>query len=62
MHKIEKQKKKIEEAKIRQQKFVKTGTEKDEIEYATNWRRVFQDQFIGLKWLNSFASINFIAS
>lgn len=31
---------------------------KDELEYATNWRRVFNIIFTHLKWLNSYADIN----
>lgn len=31
---------------------------KDELEYATNWRRVFNKIFTQLKWLNSYADIN----
>jgi hypothetical protein len=34
---------------------------KDELEYATNWRRAFQNLFTKLKWLNAFAQINYIA-
>jgi hypothetical protein len=35
---------------------------KDELEYATNWRRAFNRIFTHLKWLNSFAKINYIAA
>lgn len=34
---------------------------KDELEYATNWRRAFHRIFMHLKWLNSYANINYIA-
>lgn len=34
---------------------------KDELEYATNWRRAFQNIFTRLKWLNAYAQINYIA-
>lgn len=34
---------------------------KDELEYATNWRRAFSDLYIRMKWLNSYAKINYIA-
>ena len=35
---------------------------KDELEYATNWRRAVNRVFTHLKWLNSYAKINYIAS
>lgn len=35
---------------------------KDELEYATNWRRAFNQIFTHLKWLNAFAKINYIAA
>ncbi len=38
------------------------GRAKDELEYATNWRRAFTRIFTHLKWLNSYAKINFIAA
>jgi hypothetical protein len=38
------------------------GRAKDELEYATNWRRAFTTIFTHLKWLNSYAKINFIAA
>lgn len=34
---------------------------KDELEYATNWRRPFTDLYTQLKWLNAYAKINTIA-
>jgi hypothetical protein len=34
---------------------------KDELEYATNWSRAFNDIYTHLKWLNAFAKINNIA-
>lgn len=34
---------------------------KDELEYATNWRRALNKIFMHLKWLNAFAKINYIA-
>lgn len=34
---------------------------KDELEYATNWRRAFHQLFTRLKWLNAYAQINYIA-
>lgn len=34
---------------------------KDELEYATNWRRAFNGIFTHLKWLNAYAEINEIA-
>jgi len=49
---------------IRQKNAVNAQTEtkvKDELEYATNWRRAFQNLFTKLKWLNAFAQINYIA-
>lgn len=51
--KITKKKYKIEHKKL--------GRAKDELEYATNWRRVFIGIYQHLKWLNSFATINHIA-
>lgn len=33
---------------------------KDELEYATNWRRAFNKIFTHLKWLNAYAKINYI--
>jgi len=41
--------------------FKRVGKEKDEIEAATNWNRVFINIYQQLKWLNAFAKINFIA-
>ena len=35
---------------------------KDELEYATNWRRAVNRVFTHLKWLNSYAKINYIAT
>lgn len=35
---------------------------KDELEYATNWVRVFKTNYQHLKWLNSFAEINELAA
>lgn len=35
---------------------------RDELEYATNWRRAFNRIFTHLKWLNSYAKINYIAA
>ena len=34
---------------------------KDELEYATNWRRAFNKIFTHLKWLNAYAKRNEIA-
>lgn len=34
---------------------------KDELEFATNWRRVFTNIYQQLKWLNAYALINHIA-
>lgn len=34
---------------------------KDELEYATNWSRVFADIYQHLKWLNAYAEINEIS-
>jgi len=34
---------------------------KDELEYATNWRRAFTNLYSHLKWLNAYAKINTIA-
>ena len=34
---------------------------KDELEFATNWRRVFMDLYQQLKWLNAYAVINELA-
>lgn len=34
---------------------------KDELEFATNWRRVFVEVYQKLKWLNSYAKINEVA-
>lgn len=39
----------------------KMGDAKDELEIATNWRRVFIDIYRQLKWINSFATINNLA-
>lgn len=33
---------------------------KDELEYATNWRRAFTNLYTHLKWLNAYAKINYI--
>ncbi len=56
------------EDKILQQSFTNKGVQqkkqsevKDEIEYAINWRRAFNDIYTKLKWLNAFAKINHIA-
>ena len=35
---------------------------KDELEYATNWVRVFKTNYQHLKWLNSYAEINELAA
>ena len=35
---------------------------KDEVEDAPNWRRAFTKIFQHLKWLNSYAKINYIAA
>lgn len=35
---------------------------KDEIEYATNWRRSFHTIYMHCKWLNAYAKINYIAA
>lgn len=34
---------------------------RDELEYATNWRRLYIDLYMHLKWLNAFAEINHVA-
>jgi hypothetical protein len=34
---------------------------RDEIEYATNWRRLYIDLYTHFKWLNAFAEINHLA-
>jgi len=34
---------------------------KDELEFATNWRRVFISIYQQMKWLNAFAQINLLA-
>lgn len=34
---------------------------KDELEYATNWRRAFTNLYTHLKWLNAYAKINYVA-
>jgi hypothetical protein len=34
---------------------------KDELEYATNWRRAFHNIYTHLRWLNAYAKINQIA-
>ena len=34
---------------------------KDELDYATNWRRAFTNLYTHLKWLNAYAKINNIA-
>lgn len=34
---------------------------KDELEYATNWRRAFINIYQHIKWLNAYAKINHIA-
>jgi hypothetical protein len=46
-------------SKVEGQKITKV---KDELEYATNWRRAINKVFTHLKWLNSYAKINYIAS
>lgn len=46
--------KKIHEKKI--------NRAKDELEFATNWTRVFIEIYQKLKWLNSFATINELAA
>lgn len=40
---------------------MKVHRSKDELEYATNWVRVFTYAYQHLKWLNSFAEINELA-
>ena len=37
------------------------GKVKDELEYATNWRRAFHQLFTKLKWLSAYSKINYIA-
>ena len=44
-----------------QKRLAKHGSEKDELEIATNWYRAFQQIYIKVKWLNAFASINYVA-
>ena len=44
--------------RVDQQKITKA---KDELEYATNWRRAFNSIFTHLKWLNAYAEINEVA-
>mmetsp|Transcript_13148 Transcript_13148/g.22248 ORF Transcript_13148/g.22248 Transcript_13148/m.22248 type:complete len:198 (-) Transcript_13148:1183-1776(-) len=39
----------------------KVGKAKDELEFATNWRRVFIQIYQHLKWLNAYAQINYVA-
>ena len=34
---------------------------KDELEFATNWRRVFYEIYQNVKWLNAYAMINHVA-
>ena len=34
------------------------NTAKDELEYATNWRRSFASIYTKFKWLKTFTSIN----
>ena len=34
---------------------------KDELEFATNWRRVFSEIYQNVKWLNAYAMINHVA-
>ena len=50
------------ESKKGKRPLTKFGREKDELEYATNWFRAFNNIFVHLKWLNAYASINYIAS
>lgn len=38
-----------------------TTRAKDELEFATNWMRVFVDIYKRIKWLNAFAVINEVA-
>lgn len=38
-----------------------TTSAKDELEFATNWNRVFVEIYRNLKWLNAYAMINEIA-
>ena len=44
--------------KVEGQKITKV---KDELEYATNWRRAFTNLYTHLKWLNAYSKINNIA-
>jgi hypothetical protein len=34
---------------------------KDELEYATNWRRALTILYTHLKWLNAYSKINYVA-
>jgi hypothetical protein len=45
-------------SRVEAQKITKV---KDELEYATNWRRAFNSIFTHLKWLNAYAEINEVA-
>lgn len=38
-----------------------TNEAKDELEFATNWSRVFINIYQHLKWLNAYAIINEVA-
>lgn len=40
---------------------MKVNKTKDELEFATNWQRVFTDIYQHLKWLNAYAEINEMA-
>jgi hypothetical protein len=42
-------------------KLAKYGREKDELEFATNWRRAFHNIYVHIKWLNAYGKINYIA-
>ena len=35
---------------------------RDELDFATNWKRGFLDLYKHLKWLNAFAQINELAA
>ena len=34
---------------------------KDEFDHATDWKRVFKQLYLRLKWLNAYSRINYIA-
>ena len=46
---------------LNKSKNVTVGNERDDFDYATSWKRAFQQIYLKYSWLNSFAQINQIA-